>query len=199
METLKDYFDCSLFNHAISRPLEYEGLLEKDDATKGIDTYSIEDSLKISQVPDGILVDGVKNQYWLGRNISVDENLRDTYDYEVKVTKYDDSISVEVNADIDRFVGSSYWDIINLATYQIAPIPKENGRYHISFEEYYSLRDGVLVHETSLADKAEVYLVPEEFELGDSFKDSERYVFEHATMQEEVKKIKELPQDNIPR
>lgn len=196
METLKDYFDCSLFNQALSRPLDYEGLLEKEGATKEIDFCSNDWNRVIIGIPEGIIVKGRKNQYWLGRNTSIEENLRDRYDYEVKITQYDDSVCVEVEADIDRFVGSSYWDIINLPTYQIATIPKENGRYHISFEEYYSLKDDLLIHETNLSDKVEVYMVPNEFKLGDSFKDSERFVFKHATMQEEIKKIKEIEQIN---
>ena len=194
MERLKDYFDCSLFNQALSRPLDYEGLLEKEGATKEIDVCSNDWHRVIIGIPEGIIVKGRKNQYWLGRNLSIDEYIKDSYNYEVKITQYDDSIFVEVEADVDRYVGSSYWDMINLPTYQIATIPKENGRYHISFEEYYSLKDDVLVHETGLSDKVEVYMVPSEFKLGDAFKDNERFVFKCETVQEEVKKLK---QNNI--
>ena len=197
METLKDYFDWSLFNQAISRPLEYDGLLEKEEATKGIDTYSTDGHSQVSETNDGILVEGEKTQYWLGRNTRIDENMRDCYNYKVKVVRLDDSICVEVEADIDRFVGSSYWEDKKLLTDHISTIPKENGIYHIAFEEFYSLKDDVLVHETTLSDKVEVFLVPEDFKLSDSFKDSERYVFEHAVMQDEVKKLKELPQDKL--
>lgn len=198
METLRDYFDCSLFNQAISNPIDYEGLLDKDKATVGIDTYTVDETSQVSKEQEGISVKGVKNQYWVGRNISVDDNLRDNYDYEVKVTKLDDLVCLEVNADVDRYVGSSYWDIISLPTDHICTIPKENGRYHISFEEFYSLKDDVLVHGTNLSDKVEVYLVPLEFQLGDSFKECERYVFARASMQEGVKKIKELSKDDLP-
>ena len=197
METLKEYFDCSLFNQAISRPLEYEGLLEKEEATKGIDVYSNDWGKQILETSDGITVKGEKNQYWMGRNTSIEENLKDKYNYEVKVTMLDDSICVEVEADVERYVGSSYWDMITLPTNHISTIPKENGVSHISFEEFYSLKDGVLVHKTALSDKVEVFLVPEDFKLGDAFKDSERHVFEHAVMQEEVKKLKELPKETV--
>ncbi|MCX4364283.1 MAG: hypothetical protein OSJ70_00730 [Bacilli bacterium] len=196
MKTLKDYFDNSLFNKAISCPLDYDGLLDKECATKGIDTYSTDGTSQVSKEEGDItLIKGEKSQYWLGRNTRIDENLKDIYNYEVKLTQYDDSISLEVESDVERFVGSNYWDTINLPTYQIATIPNENGRYHISFEEYYSLRDGVLVHETTLSDKVEVFLVPDEFTLGDSFADFEKFVLPCMNMQEEIKKIKELKND----
>lgn len=195
METLKDYFDSSLFNHAISNPMDYEGLLDKDKATKGIDTYTIDETMQVSKEQEGITVKGSKNQYWLGRNISIEDNLRDRYNYEVKVVPYDDFICVEVESDVERYVGSSYWDIVSLLTDQITTIPKENGVYHVSFEEFYSLKDGVLVHETNLSDKVEAYLVPEGFNLGDSFGDSEKYVFAHMELQEGIKKLKELKQE----
>lgn len=171
MKNLRDYFDCSLFYQSLVNPLANNELANKENITKDLETFTIDENEETVSIPLGIQVNGRKKQYWCKDNLRVEENLADIYDYSVKVFFLDATIIlVSVESDVERYYGSEYWENKVLGTNSIAPIGNACGKHHISFEEYYFIENDKLVHCTSMSNKEEIFDIPNNFELGDSFK-----------------------------